>query len=221
MFAQQSSAPQQDEKRAATQAEKQQGKHGQQKQEQQKQSARRINAEEGKPVASMPPLSNAQLSLDDQLFLEALIQEDISEIDLAGMALEKSDDPDVKQYAQTKILAADPQMRDGAAQIASAHGMTPPTEPEARQKEIKDKLSKMSGKLFDNAYMGYEANQQDADVKLVNAELAATKNPAVKAYVTKEKTPVEQAAAAALQVHTKIAQGLTNYRQDAMNKGSE
>jgi putative membrane protein len=164
--------------------------------------------------------SNDQLSSSDHSFLTALIQEDISEIELAKMALQKSSDPQVKQYAQTKILDADPEMRHGADQIARQCGLTPPSEPNARQKQVQGELSNKTGKLFDNSYMIYEAMQQNSDLELVNAELKSTKNSALKSYVTKEKTPVQQAAASAIDVNKKVASELATYKQPDAGGGT-
>jgi putative membrane protein len=160
-----------------------------------------------------------QLTTSDKLFLEALIEEDISEIELAHMALQKSSDPQVKDYAQSKILAADPEMRDGAEQIAKQFGMQPSNALNARQKKIHDVLSKKTGKEFDNAYMNYEAGQQTGDVKLVDAELKSDSNPAVKAYVTKEKAPVVEAAKAAKEISTQISTSMEHYSQKATETG--
>lgn len=157
--------------------------------------------------------ANQQLSNSDTAFLKALIKEDISEINLGQMALKKSQNPQVKQYAQTKILAADPSMKDGAAKIAREHGMQPPTGQGARKQQIEDELSQKTGALFDNAYMNYEATQQPADLKLVNTEINSTQNPEIKKYATTEKTPVQDAANSAVEISKEVSSGLTHYRQ--------
>jgi predicted outer membrane protein len=55
---------------------------------------------------------------NERLFLHALASEDHSEIDLAKLALHQSHNPQIKQYARSKILAADPSMEQQAAQSA-------------------------------------------------------------------------------------------------------
>lgn len=162
-----------------------------------------------------PPAKAAQLSDSDQSFLKALVQEDISEIGLAKMALQKSSNNDVKQYAQTKILAADPGMRDGAQNLLRKYGIDPPAEPSGTERAIHDKLSKKTGKDFDGAYMIYETTQQSDDVKLVNAELKSTTNAEVKSFVEKEKAPVVEAATSAKEISAKLASEMRGYRQPA------
>ena len=157
--------------------------------------------------------NNSQISSSDKEFLQALIQEDVSEIQLAHLALQKSSSPEVKQYAQSKILDADPDMRDRAQQIATQYGVTPPKGPNAQQDQTQGMLSQKSGKLFDNSYMNYEADQQSADVKLVQAEIDSTNNPTIKSYAQTEVLPVKQAASSAVDLSTKISSELDNYRQ--------
>lgn len=157
--------------------------------------------------------NHQQLSNSDKAFLQALVKEDTSEINLGNMALQKSQNPEVKQYVQSKILAADPSMRDGAEKIEREHGIQPPTGPGARKQQIEGELSRKTGKLFDNAYMNYEATQQPADVKLVDAEINSTGNSEVKKYATSERTPVEDAANTAVQVSKQISSTLTHYKQ--------
>jgi putative membrane protein len=157
--------------------------------------------------------NTAQFSNSDRLFLNALIQEDLSEIRLAQMALTKSSSPEVKQYAQTKILAADPQMKDGAVQLARKNGMEPPTSPNGRQQEIYNRLEKKFGDVFDGAYMTYEADQQNADAMLVQTEINSTSDPEIKSYVTNQEKPVVEAAAAAKEIAAKIAGNMRQYKQ--------
>jgi putative membrane protein len=177
-----------------------------------------LGAQNRSPKNSAQPKQS--FSASDQLFLKALIEEDISEISLAQMALQKSSNADVKQYAQTKILEADPHMRDGAAQVAQKNGMKPPTGPNGRQQEMYKRLENMSGKIFDGAYMTYEADQQTADVKLVQAEIDSTSDVEVKRFVTAEKTPVVEAAASAKEIAAKIASSMTQYKQQPSQTGS-
>jgi putative membrane protein len=155
------------------------------------------------------------LAKADQMFLKAIIQEDISEISLADMVLQKTSNAQVKDYAQTKILAADPQMRDRAASIARDHGMQPPSQPNARQKQMHDKLSQKSAQLFDDAYMNYEASQQHGDDQLVQAEIKSTSNPKLKSYATEEQKPVHGAATSAKNISREISSRMTHYKQSA------
>ncbi len=169
------------------------------------------------------PMANRadEIANSDKSFLQALIEEDISEINLANIALQKTSDPQVKQYAQSKILAADPAMRDGAEKIALEHGLQVPSGPGARKQSVQDEISKKSGRLFDNAYMNYEADQQAADLKLVETEIKSTRDPELTQFASAEKTPVQEAAEAAVQLNQQIASSLMHYKQDASETSTE
>lgn len=122
-----------------------------------------------------------------------LANEDQSEIELANLALKKSGNAKVQQYAKSKILAADPSMEDEAKKIA-AQSAPPPGFPTPSDKAEYYYLSKLSGKDFDLAYMGYEYAKQREDLIVVQNEAAAGKDPQVKAFAQKEETPVRAAA---------------------------
>lgn len=144
--------------------------------------------------------NSSQLSNHDRLFLHTLSSEDQSEIDLAKLALQKSTNPQVQQYAKSKILAADPSMEQGALRIAQQDHSPVSAAPNATDKaEYKD-LAKLSGKEFDRAYMRYESRQQSADLTVVQNEVTSATNSQVSSFARKEETPVRQAAQSANQI---------------------
>lgn len=142
--------------------------------------------------------SNApHVSLQAQHFLNTIAAEDQSEIDLAHLALRKSGNPQVKNYAKTKILAADPSMERGAMKIGKQNNAPVVSFPNGTDKAEYYYLSKLSGKNFDKAYMNYENAQQHADMIMVNSEKAGAKNQQLKSYARKEAGPVQSAAQSA------------------------
>lgn len=157
--------------------------------------------ESQKKMASTPP---PQLSIQAQHFLNNLASEDESEIDLAKLALKKSGNPQIHQYAKSKILAADPAMERGAKAIEEGNHGPLVAYPTGTAKAEYYYLAKLSGKAFDQAYMSYEDQKQAADLIVVQNEAATAKNPQVKDFASKEEAPVREAAQAA----QRIAQGL-------------
>lgn len=53
--------------------------------------------------SNMPPSKSPQISIQAQHFLTVLASEDQSEIDLAHLALKKSNNPQVQQYAKSNF----------------------------------------------------------------------------------------------------------------------
>ena len=148
--------------------------------------------------------NHPQISIEAQHFLDVLAKEDQSEITLANLALTKSNNPLVKDYAKSKILAADPAMERGAKAIAQQKRAPILAIPSATATAEYQYLSRLSGKAFDKAYMSYEDQKQAADLIMVQNEAATAKDPQVKQFAQKEETPVQKAAQSARQ----IAQGL-------------
>lgn len=141
-----------------------------------------------------------QISIEAQHFLDVLAKEDQSEIDLANLALSKSDNPQVKDYAKSKILAADPEMERGAKAIAQQNHAPMLAIPPKTSTAEYQYLSNLSGKDFDKAYMGYEDQKQAADLIMVQNEAATAKEPQVKQFAEKEAPIVQKAAESAKQI---------------------
>lgn len=135
-----------------------------------------------------------QESLQAEHFLTVLANEDQSEINLAHLALKKSDNAQVKEYARTKILAADPAMEEGAKKLSLQSNAPAPGFPNGPDKAEFYYLSKLSGKDFDAAYMSYEDARQREDLIVVQNEAASEKNPQVKQFAQQQEKPVQQAA---------------------------
>jgi putative membrane protein len=137
--------------------------------------------------------ANDHLSTTDHHFLQKLGKEDQSEIDMAKLALKKSNDPQVRQYANSS-LSADPNMEEQAKTIAQDSKRPIDANVTPQQKAEYDRLSKLSGHEFDRAYIDYEATRQHQDLDMVQHEINTTKDAQVKSFAQQEETPVRNAA---------------------------
>lgn len=144
--------------------------------------------------------NTSQLNHKDKLFLHTIASEDQSEIELAKLALHKTSNAQIKQYAKSKILAADPSMEQQAKQIAQQKHTVVSSALNPSAKLRYKQLSNFSGTQFDKAYVKYEAHKQSADLKAVKYEAASASDAEVRGYAQKEQTPVQQAAQAANQL---------------------
>jgi predicted outer membrane protein len=111
-----------------------------------------------------------QISIQDQHFLDLIASEDQSEIELARLALSKSGNPQVQQYAKSKILAADPSMEQEAKKISRQNNAPVGGTPSSAAKAEYYYLKNLSGKAFDKAYMNYEDAKQRSDLIVVQNE---------------------------------------------------
>ena len=153
----------------------------------------------GAGAAGAAPAAST-VSKADQKIIVDLAQGNMAEIELARLALSKSQNDQVKTFAQqmiddhTKALAE-------VQQLAKSKGVTLPTEIDKKHKALVDKLSGMSGDAFDKTYM---AQAGVADHKKMHSMLASVqskaKDPDVKALAARLMPTVDQHLKAAQQM---------------------
>jgi predicted outer membrane protein len=148
--------------------------------------------------------ASAQLSAKGQQFLSKIASEDQSEINLAMLALQKTKNNQVKTYARTEILAADAPMEQGAKVIAEKYKAAITVKPSESDTNEYNRLSGLSGKAFNQAYMKYESSQQAKDLQLVGREETAARNRKLRNYVRYEYLPVTSATQSARELSKSI-----------------
>jgi predicted outer membrane protein len=136
--------------------------------------------------------TGAKLNASDEKILKDMAMADMAEVEGGKLAQSKSQNSDVKSFAQQMIDDHTSNLNDVKA-LAQARGVTLPTEPDAKHKAMAAKLEKMSGDAFDKAYMKQAGVQ---DHKTVHAKLVAAskkaKDPELKALVEKTEPVVAQ-----------------------------
>lgn len=75
-----------------------------------------------------------------------------AEVDVAQDAVTHAADADVKAFAQ-KLVDDHIKANDELAKLAAGKGVTLPSEMEAKMKEAKERLMKLTGKSFDQAFI--------------------------------------------------------------------
>jgi putative membrane protein len=130
-------------------------------------------ATNGHAQTSNPAAGNA--SAADQAFLNEAIQGDLAEVNMGKLAQEKGQSEAAKQFGQ--MLEQDHgQHLQKAKDSAQQMGMTPPTEPNAKQKKMYDQLSKMSGAQFDKEFAQHMVKDHKEDIGKYERE-AKSKGP--------------------------------------------
>src|SRR5699024_9743097 len=99
-----------------------------------------------------PMTQTAQLAQDDQNFLENAIQGSYAEIEGSRLALEKTEDADVREFAEM-MISDHQKMVDEASALAREKGMTPPDGPSAMQVTEITALKALTGGAFDAMYV--------------------------------------------------------------------
>lgn len=150
--------------------------------------------------------SNGKLSNSDRQFLKKVAQEDQAEVDLAHLALQRSKNLQVQQYARTNILQEDPAMEKRAENIAQRDHVTVPEDANRQGRQEYRNLSQAPANRFDAEYMNYEASRQAKDLGVVRQELASTNDPQVKRYALEEETPFREASVSAQHISGNLNQ---------------
>ena len=136
------------------------------------------------------------MSTADKMFVRKAAQGGLAEVELGKLAAEKASNPEVKKFAQ-KMVDDHSKANDQLKQVASQEGLQLPTTLDAKDKAIKDRLSKLSGASFDKAYMSDMVKDHKADVADFTRESRAGKDQAVKQFASSTlptlKSHLEQA----------------------------
>jgi len=125
----------------------------------------------------------------DQAILKQLAQANIAEIEAGRIALDKSQNSEVKAFAQQMIDDHSKGLRAVMA-VAQSKGVVLPIEPDAKHKAMGKKLRRLSGDAFDREYAAQagisdhrathayiqkvQSDAKDADVKALAAQLEPT-----------------------------------------------
>jgi putative membrane protein len=141
-----------------------------------------------------------KISTEDQEFLTRAIQAGVAEVQISQLALEKSQNERVRQFAERMVqdhTAANQRL----SSLAEAGGNSPPTEMDQKHHAMLQQLSQLSGEEFDRQYMRGQVQDHQTAVQLFGSE------------ATQPSGPVDALAGEllpALQEHLQMAQEISN-----------
>ncbi len=118
----------------------------------------------------------------DTEFLKKASQGNVDEIDLAQQALKKSNNQDIKDFAQ-KIIDDHTALAQKMQPFANEAGLDVPKDPDASTEAEKLKLDIMSGNSYDKAYIKEMVEDHHKDLMQFRQEVATTGYPAFKSAV--------------------------------------
>lgn len=155
-----------------------------------------------KPIATV---SSGTLSKGDQKIVSEIAVANMAAVKAAKMAVGKTQNADVKTFAQ-KVIDDHSKAMDDVMALAQNKGVTLPSDVDAPHKAMEAKLDKLSGAAFDKAYI---ANAGVADHTKLHAKLKGfetkAKDPDVKALVDKMLPTVDQHLQMAKDINAKLA----------------
>lgn len=140
----------------------------------------------------------------DKSFMIKAAEAGNAEVAASKVALEKSSNPDVKDFAQ-KMIEQHTQVGDQLKQLASSKDVSLPSEPTVPQRAKIAVLGKLSGATFDKRYasmIGVSAHQ-DA-VKLFQKASASAQDPDVKNFAAKTLPGLQEHLQMATELKSKV-----------------
>lgn len=145
--------------------------------------------------------NKTQLSSSDKKFINEAAQGGMAEVQLGQLALKRASSPTVKKYAQ-QMIDEHTKVNKELMALAKQKGVTPPKAIAPKHEKLRAKLSGLSGKSFDQAYMkeaGVQAHTEQA--ALFERQSQQGQDPDLKAFAAKTLP--------AVQMHLQEAQAFT------------
>ncbi len=152
---------------------------------------------------------NGQTSIPDRIFVKNALEGGMAEVQLGQLALQKSSNDDVKQFAQ-KMVDDHTKMGDQMKTVAQQIGVKIPDGPSKKDKETIAKLQALNGDDFDKAYMKDMVKDHKADLNDFKMEASGGSNPAVKDAASQGSQVISQHLQMAEQINQKTSATASN-----------
>ena len=135
----------------------------------------------GSPTTSSTPSGQNNLSSADRQFITEAAQDGLAEVQLGQLASQRGASSAVKQFGQ-HMVEDHTQANNQLKQLATQKGVTLPTTIGAKNQQIKQRLSKLSGANFDRQYLNQMLQAHQKDVSAFQTEAEQGQDADVKAF---------------------------------------
>jgi len=134
---------------------------------------------------------NGPTAMMDKAFVRQALQGGMAEVQLGQLALQKSTNPDVKQFAQ-KMVDDHTKLGDAMKQLAQQMNVKPPDSLSGKDKSTVAKLSALNGDEFDKAYIKDMVKDHKQDEKEFKQEAENASNPALQSLASQGGQMISQ-----------------------------
>jgi putative membrane protein len=134
---------------------------------------------------------NGTAALEDRAFVRKALQGGATEVQLGQLALQKSSNDDVKQFAQ-RMVDDHTKLGDEMKPIAQQMSIKGAESPSKKDKSEMAKLQALSGDDFDKAYIRDMVKDHQDDLKDFKQEAQNTTNPALKDVVVQGAQVIDE-----------------------------
>lgn len=128
------------------------------------------------PGAAVPPVSQQQM---DKKFVQGALQGGMAEVALGKLALEKSNNEDVKKFAQ-RMVDDHTKLGEDMKPVAEQLGVPMPSGLSKKDQALEAKLQSLSGAQFDKAYVKAMVKDHQKDLQEFQHEAQSAVTPEVK-----------------------------------------
>jgi len=136
------------------------------------------------PTPGAPMTGNTVVTQsNDKMFIRNALQGGMAEVELGKLALQKSSNDDVKQFAQ-RMVDDHTKLSDLLKPIADQMQIKVPDSPSRKDKKAMTKLQALSGDAFDKAYMKDQVKDHEKDQKEFKQEASSATDPQLKQVAT-------------------------------------
>jgi putative membrane protein len=115
----------------------------------------------------------------------------MAEVELGKLAAERAKNDEVKKFAQ-RMVDDHTKAGDQLKSIAESKGIKLPTEMEAKDRALMNRLQKLNGAAFDRAYMQAMVSDHVKDVSEFKKEANAGRDPQVKSFASSTLPTLEE-----------------------------
>jgi putative membrane protein len=129
--------------------------------------------------------------LEDKAFVRKALQGGMTEVQLGQLALQKSSNADVKQFAQ-KMIDDHTKLGDEMKQVGQQIGVKAPDSPSSKDKSAMAKMQALNGDDFDKAYIKDMVKDHQQDAKDFKQEAQTTTNTALKTVVVQGQQVIDE-----------------------------
>jgi len=142
-------------------------------------------------VAVMLGLAAAPVFAADEAWVMKIAKGSMAEVELGKLAAEKGSSDAVKQFGQ-RMVDDHSKANDELKTLAQSKKITLPTEIAGEEKALRDRLMKLSGPAFDQAYVKAMVNDHLKAVSEFRTESRSGTDPEVKAWAAKTLPTLEE-----------------------------
>lgn len=142
----------------------------------------------------------------------------MAEVELGKLAQQKAASDQVKQFA-SKMVDDHSKANDQLKQIASAKGVSIPSDMDRSARREIERLQKLSGAKFDREYMEHMVSDHKKDVKEFRSEAKSAKDSDLKNFASTALPTLEQHLELAKSTHAAVKKG-PERSTSAMNRTS-